>query len=164
MAENIALFPGSFDPFTNGHLDIVRTASLLFDRVHIAIGVNSSKTPILSVSEREAIIGISVQGIPNVTVGTFQGLLVTYAQSINASLIVRGLRQSIDFEYEQRMATANKILDASLPTVFLTPEPENLLTSSTIVRDIFRYGGDVGSFVPEPVRSLLVEKQNSESK
>ena len=162
MAGRIALFPGSFDPFTLGHLDVVTTAARLFDSVHIAIGVNSAKLPFLSVADRLAAIEESVREYPNVDVGSFRGLVVDYGSDIGATVIVRGLRQSTDFDYEQRMAVANRTLDENLPTVFLTPKPKNLLVSSTIVRDIYKYGGDVSHFVPQPVLDLINQKRKSE--
>ena len=159
MAQRIALFPGSFDPFTNGHLDIVTTAARLFDRVDVAVGTNSSKAPLLTVQERCDVIREVVSGIGNVTVSTFDGLVVDHGTEIGASALVRGLRQAADFEYEQRMAVANRQMRDDLPTVFLTPRPVNLLVSSTIVRDIFRFGGDVELFVPAPVKELLDSKR-----
>lgn len=155
MAGRIALFPGSFDPFTNGHLDIVATASLIFDSVDVAVGTNASKKPLLTAAERVELIEASVSGIGNVTVSIFDGLVVDHARKLGAAAIVRGLRQAVDFEYEQRMAVANRELHPDLPTVFLSPRPKNLLISSTIVRDVHSYGGDISRFVPEPVRKWL---------
>lgn len=155
MAGRIALFPGSFDPFTNGHLDIVATASMLFDGVDIAVGTNASKKPLLTAAERVELIEASVSKLDNITVSLFDGLVVEHARKVGAIAIVRGLRQSVDFEYEQRMAVANREMYPELPTLFLSPRPKNLLISSTIVRDVHSYRGDISGFVPEPVRKWL---------
>ncbi|NND72349.1 MAG: pantetheine-phosphate adenylyltransferase [Rhodothermales bacterium] len=162
MAKTKALFPGSFDPFTNGHLDVVETASRIFDAVHISIGRNAAKKSLLSIDERLECISEAVAHLENVSVGAFSGLVADYVGKEDASIIVRGLRQATDFEYEQRMAIANDLLGKNLPTVFLTPHLENLLTSSTIVRDIYRHGGDFGHFVPGSVRSFLEKKRSKQ--
>ncbi len=163
MPDKVALFPGSFDPFTNGHMDIVQTASVLFDRVEVAIGINASKKPLLTVEERIRLIAQAVGHLENVGVSEFDGLVVNYARKINATVIVRGLRQSVDFEYELRMAVANRRMHPDLPTVFLSPHPENMFVSSTIVRDVVSYGGDVAAFVPDAVNAKLVSMRASQS-
>ncbi len=154
----LALYPGSFDPFTLGHLDIVERASKLFDRLEVTVAVNSGKTPLLSTAERCALIEQCVAHRGNVSVASFEGLLVDYARATGAAVLVRGLRQVTDFDYEFRMAFANRRLHDELETVFLMTSEKHAMISASIVREIHHWGGDLSSFVPEPVRLVLASK------
>ena len=158
MSSSKALFPGTFDPFTKGHLDIVETASRVFDYVEIGVGINSSKLPVFTVEERCILISETVSHLNNVSVKNFTGLVVDHAENIGAGVIIRGLRHAADFDYEHRMAAANRMMKPNIPTVFLTPQPRNAHISSTIVRDIFRHRGDVTLFVPPVIAKALNDK------
>ena len=157
--DRLALYPGTFDPPTLGHLDIVERAAQIFDRVEITIAVNTSKTPLLSVEERCELISECVSGLPNVSVAQFEGLLVDYARNRGAVALVRGLRQVSDFDFEFRMAFANRRLHDGLETVFLMTSEEHALIAASIVREIHHWGGDISSFVPEPVQRALASKR-----
>ena len=146
-----ALFPGSFDPFTNGHLDIVRRGVELFDHVIVAIGTNSSKQRYLPVEQmQELIVGLFVDE-PRVSVRTFKGLTAEFAREAGAAFLLRGLRNSPDFEYEKPIAYGNQHVNPGLETVFLLTSPTLAAISSTIIRDIHRFGGNVEAFVPFPL-------------
>ena len=145
----IAVCPGSFDPITFGHLDIVRRASGMFDRVIVAVLKNSAKQCTFSVAERVAMIEDSVRGLPNVTAASFDGLLADYTRIVNASVIVKGLRAMSDFGYEFQMALINQKINPDVETVFLSSRSEYMFMSSNIVREIARVGGDISQFVPE---------------
>ena len=153
--ERLAIFPGTFDPFTLGHLDVVERASRLFDRVEVAVGINEAKSSLLSVADREDLIQKSTGHLANVEVASFEGLVSSYAASRGAVALVRGLRQSGDFEYETRMAFANAELADGLETVFLPTSPRVAFISSTLVRDIHAWRGDVRPFVPRVVAEAL---------
>lgn len=144
----IALFPGSFDPFTNGHLDVVRRGTQLFDRVIIAIGNNSSKQRYLPIEQMITLVEGVFQDEPRVTVSSFKGLTAEYARQVGARFLLRGLRNTTDFEYENTIAQANRHLNPELETVFLITSPALAAISSTIIREIHRYGGNVRDFVP----------------
>jgi pantetheine-phosphate adenylyltransferase len=154
----IAIYPGTFDPFTNGHLDIVRRAMRLFDRIIITIARNSSKNPMFSEEERLELIKACVKGYRNVHVEMFDGLLVEYARKKKATAIVRGLRAISDFEYELQMALMNRKLNDRFETVFLMPNEKFTYLNSSIVREIARLGGNVKDFVPPQVRKALHQK------
>jgi pantetheine-phosphate adenylyltransferase len=151
----LAIFPGTFDPFTLGHLDVVERAARLFDSLEVAVGINEFKTSLLTVEERVDLIRRSTEHIENVAVGSFEGLISEYAVSRGAAALVRGLRQSGDFEYETRMAFANAELADGLETVLLATSPRVAFISSTLVRDIHRWHGDVAPFVPSVVADAL---------
>lgn len=153
--ERLALYPGSFDPFTLGHLDIVERASRLFDRVEVTVAVNASKTPLFGVEERCDLVRACVTHLSNVSVASFEGLLVEYARSRGATALVRGLRQLSDFDYEFRMAFANRRLHDELETLFLMTSERHALISASIVREIHAWKGDVSTFVPTPVLRAL---------
>jgi pantetheine-phosphate adenylyltransferase len=152
-----AIYPGSFDPLTNGHLDIVQRASQLFDEVLMAVVGNPSKSASLSVEVRKMLITQATTGIPNIKVGDFQGLTVDYAKIENAQILIRGLRAISDFEAELSMAQMNKELFPELETIFLMSKAEYSFISSTTVKEIARLGGDVSQFVPPPVHDYLQE-------
>ncbi len=144
----IALFPGSFDPFTNGHLDVVRRGTALFDEVIVAIGTNSNKQRYLPLEQMRTLIEGVFAGEPRVSVRTFRGLTAVFAREVGAQFLLRGLRNTTDFEYENTIAQANRHVNPGLESVFLITAPPLAAISSTIIRDIHRYGGDVSDFVP----------------
>lgn len=158
--EMLALYPGTFDPFTYGHLDIVERASRIFDRVEVTVAVNNSKNPLFLPDERCELIGQCIQHLSNVIVVPFEGLLVEYAVQKGARVLVRGLRQVSDFDFEFRMAFANRRLSSDLETVFLMTSEAHALISASMVREIHSWKGDVSSFVPEPVLRALRRKQS----
>ncbi|RZK23689.1 MAG: pantetheine-phosphate adenylyltransferase [Hymenobacter sp.] len=146
--KKIALFPGSFDPFTNGHLDVVRRGTELFDEIIIAIGNNSSKQRYLPVDWMTEQITELFQDEPRVSVRSYRGLTADFARETGARYLLRGLRNTTDFEYENTIAQANRHVNPALETVFLITSPLLAAISSTIIREIHRFGGDVGQFVP----------------
>ena len=150
-----AVYPGSFDPITFGHIDVIERAIELFDRVIVTVAINSLKQPLFSIEERIAMIRSSVASFPNVEVDTFQGLIVDYAQRQNAVALVRGLRALSDFEYEFQMALMNRKLAANISTVFLMPNEKFTYLNSSIVRELARHGQEVSDFVPAPVQEAL---------
>jgi pantetheine-phosphate adenylyltransferase len=156
MPKRVALYPGSFDPLTNGHLDILSRARRLADSVVVAILENDAKTPLFSVPERIAMIHENVGADPAVTVRSFSGLLVDFAKASGASLIVRGLRAVSDYEYELQMALMNRRLSPEVETVFLMAKEEYSYVSSRLVKEVARLGGDLTGLVPETVRTRLV--------
>ena len=143
-----ALFAGSFDPFTNGHMDIVKQASEIFDEVIVAVAYNTEKQGFLPVEKRLGLIIKSVSGIENISVDSYEGLTVDYAKKNGVDILIRGIRNSSDFEYEQQIAGVNQKLAPEIKTVFLTPKPENIHISSTVVRDIYLNKGDISKLVP----------------
>jgi len=158
MAERIALYPGSFDPLTNGHLDILSRARRLADRVIVAILENDEKVPLFSVAERAQMIQEIVGHDSSISVRSFSGLLVDFAKRSGASIIVRGLRAVSDYEYELQMALMNRRLTPDIETVFLMAKEEYSYVSSRLVKEVARLGGDVSGLVPELVRQQLVAK------
>lgn len=147
----IAICPGSFDPVTKGHLDIIQRASQLFDKVIVLVVVNPDKTPSFTVEERMNLISKVTAGIKNVTIDCYSGLLADYAKEKNACAIVKGLRAVSDFEYEFQMALTNRKLNPSMETVFLNTAAENMYLSSSMVKQIARFGGDISSFIPSEI-------------
>ncbi|HEY7111301.1 MAG TPA: pantetheine-phosphate adenylyltransferase [Thermoanaerobaculia bacterium] len=158
MAERVALYPGSFDPLTNGHLDILARARRLADRIIVAILENDAKTPLFSVPERTTMIREIVGDDPAISIRSFQGLLVDFARTSGATLIVRGLRAVSDYEYELQMALMNRRLSPAIETVFLMAKEEYSYVSSRLVKEVARLGGSVSGLVPEPVRQKLVAR------
>ncbi len=152
-----AVCPGSFDPVTKGHLDIVRRASTLFDEVVVAVGVNVSKSRLFSAEERLAMLGQGVAGLDNVRVEGFTGLITTYCQEADAGAIVKGLRSGTDFDYELQMAQMNAHL-TGVETVFLVADPRFGFVSSSLVKEVASYGGDVSDLVPDFVLGPLTER------
>src|SRR6476620_9460567 len=146
--KRIAIFPGSFDPFTNGHLDVVQRGSALFDEIVIAIGNNSTKKRSWPVEQMVEIIGEVFKDQPNITVQAYKGLTADFANKVGAKFLLRGLRNTTDFEYENTIAQANRHVNKDLETVFLITSPHLAAISSTIIREIHSYGGDVNDFIP----------------
>jgi len=158
--RKLAIYPGTFDPITNGHLDIIQRSVSLFDAVVVAVTTNTSKTPLFSVDERLEMISQSTADLNNVTVEKFDGLLMDYAEQKNASVVVRGLRAITDFEYEFQMALVNRKLAEEIVTVFLMPNEKYTYLNSTIVKEVARFNGNIKSFVPDHVASRLKAKYN----
>ncbi|MCF7669260.1 MAG: pantetheine-phosphate adenylyltransferase [Verrucomicrobia bacterium] len=154
----IGIYPGSFDPITNGHLDVIQRASRLFDTVIVAIAKNDAKVPMFSLTERENMINESLTGLSNVRTDVMEGLLVDYVQRLGGSAIIRGIRAVSDFEFEFQMALMNRKLNESIETIFLLPKDTYAYLSSRIVKEISRLGGDVSAFVPSHVQSALANK------
>jgi pantetheine-phosphate adenylyltransferase len=154
----IAVYPGTFDPVTNGHLDIVRRASRIFDLTIVAISENPRKNPMFTLEERRVLLENAVQGFAKVEVEVFTGLLVHYAKSKKATAIIRGLRAVSDFEYEFQMALLNRKLEPELETVYLMPSEEYSYITSTIVKDVAHLGGKLDCFLPPIVAKALKEK------
>jgi len=153
-----AIYPGSFDPITNGHIDVIKRASRIFDQVIIAVSQNINKKSFLSENEKIEAINISLEGIDNVEVIAFDSLLVDFAKANNAQIILRGLRAVSDFEYEFQLAGMNKHLNKNIETFFLTPSEEFSNISSSLVREILMLGGDISSFVPQEAEKILRSK------
>ncbi len=150
-----AIYPGSFDPVTKGHLDILKTASEIFDKVIIAVAKNSGKQGFLPVDVRTDLIRASVKGLENVEVDSFEGLTINYARKKNAQVLIRGLRAVSDFEYEMQLSQANSSLACEIKTVFLTTKPEYNFISSSTIKEIYLNNGDISKFVPKPVFDYL---------
>ena len=156
--ERIAIYPGSFDPITLGHIDIIKRAILLFDQLIVAAAVNIHKDPFFNVVERMEMIRESVRTFPQVAVDSFDGLLVDYARRKNASAVIRGLRAVSDFEYEFQMSLVNRKMDEGLVTVFLMTHDKYSYLNSSIVKELARFDADISSFVPLFVKEKIVEK------
>jgi pantetheine-phosphate adenylyltransferase len=151
----IAVYPGSFDPLTNGHLDIIRRATRLFDRLLVAVLENEGKSPLFSVAERMELIARCTSDIPSVEVHSFTGLLVDFMRRSGASAVIRGIRAVSDYEYELQMALMNRELHGQAETIFMIPAVEFTYVSSRLVKEVFRLGGDVSRLVPPPVLKSL---------
>lgn len=146
--RKIALFPGSFDPFTRGHQDIVLRGAKVFDQIVIGVGENTSKQRYIPITKMVELISQTLEGVDNISVKSFKGLTAQFAQEIGANYILRGVRNTTDFEYENTIAQANKIMNSELETVFLITTPSLAHISSTITREIHKMGGDVSSYLP----------------
>ncbi|HEY0549580.1 MAG TPA: pantetheine-phosphate adenylyltransferase [Verrucomicrobiae bacterium] len=153
-----AIYPGSFDPFTNGHLDIVQRAIKLFDTVIVAVANNEGKKPLFTLEERVGLVKKSVRGFPNVTVDSFSGLLVNYVEERGGQAVIRGLRAISDFEFEFQLALMNRKLNERVETIFMMPKETYTFLSSRITKEIARLGGDVRAFVPAHVETALKKK------
>lgn len=151
----IAIYPGSFDPITKGHLDVLKTAAEIFDKVIIAVLINPSKKGAISVEDRVELIKASIEGMDNIEVDSFEGLTVEYAKKRGAKIVIRGLRAVSDFEYEMQLSQTNSALSADIKTIFLTTRPKYNFISSSTVKEIAFMGGDVSKFVPEVVNEYL---------
>src|SRR5687768_7380644 len=159
MSDVIAVYPGSFDPLTNGHVDIIQRGSRFFDWIVIAVAINQDKTPLFTVPERVSIAREVFREWPNVEVDTFDGLLVDYARRKKASVIVRGLRAVSDFEYEMQMALMNRRLNQDVETVFMMPAEPYTYVSSRLVKEVVALGGTVHGLVPDVVEARLRDKK-----
>ena len=153
-----AVYPGSFDPVTYGHLDIIRRSRSLADEVIVGVLNNKAKTPLFSVEERVKMLEEMTKNMPGVKVVPFEGLLIDFAKEMSAGIVVRGLRAVTDFEYELQMAQTNNKLSPELETVFLTTSLEYSYLSSTIVKEVAAFGGDISQFVPETIERRIQEK------
>ena len=150
-----AVYPGSFDPLTNGHLDIIRRGTRLFDRIVVAVLENEGKSPLFSVGERMELITRCTHDMPSVEVHSFTGLLVDFMTRMNANVVVRGIRAVSDYEYELQMALMNRELNPGVETIFMLPAVEFTYVSSRLVKEVFRLGGDVTRLVPAAVLDSL---------
>lgn len=153
----IAIYPGSFDPITNGHLDILKSGAEIFDKVIIAVSYNMNKKSFLTVDERVSLIEKSIKHLPNVEVDSFEGLTVDYAKKKDADILLRGLRTSFDFEYELQLSQTNSSLSPNLKTVFLITKPEYNFISSSMVREVLINKGNISKFVPSIVEEYLIK-------
>jgi pantetheine-phosphate adenylyltransferase len=154
----LAVYPGSFDPVTNGHIDLIKRSAALFERVVVAVGKNTEKTPLFSLDERVEMLEEVVQEITNVSVTVFSGLLVDFAEKVQASVIVRGIRAVSDYEYELQMALMNRRLSSKVETIFMMPAGRYSFLSSGLVKEISLLGGSVNGLVPPRVETRLAEK------
>lgn len=152
---SIAIYPGSFDPITKGHLDVLKTGAEIFDKVIIAVSQNSAKSGFLTVDERVELIKASIEDLSNVEVDSFDGLTVEYARLKGAKVILRGLRAVSDFEYEMQLSQTNSALSPDIKTIFLITKPKYNFISSSTVKDIALLGGDISKFVSQPVNEYL---------
>jgi pantetheine-phosphate adenylyltransferase len=153
-----AIYPGSFDPLTNGHLDVIQRASRLFDRVIVAVAKSESKQPLFTLEERVQLVRKAIRGLRNAEADSFDGLLVEYAAQRKASAIIRGLRAVSDFEFEFQLALMNRKLDGQVETIFMMPKDTYTFLSSRIVKEIAHLGGNVSQFVPTHVQLALKKK------
>ncbi len=153
-----AIYPGSFDPVTLGHLDIIKRASKIVDELIVSVLNNNSKSPLFSVEKRVKMLEDVVKDIPNVKVMSFEGLLVDFAKSVDAKIIVRGLRAVTDFEYELQMSQTNMVLNSDIDTIFFTTSLEYAYLSSSTVKEAAYFGADISRFVPEPVIQQVYDK------
>jgi len=156
--NKIAVVPGSFDPMTNGHLDIIERAVKIFDQVYVVVLDNSSKVPLFTTEERMHLIGQAVTHFPSVKVDSFSGLLVDYAKLVNANVLIRGLRAVSDFEYEMQITSANRVLNEEIETFFIMTKNKYSFLSSSIVKEVAQYGGDISELVPVHVKEALKQK------
>jgi pantetheine-phosphate adenylyltransferase len=153
-----AVYPGSFDPITNGHLDVIQRAARLFDRVIVAVAINESKSPLFTMTQRQELTRRAVEHLKNVEVDTFTGLLVDYVTAKGGEAVIRGLRAVSDFEFEFQLALMNRKLNEKVETIFMMPKETYTFISSRMIKEVARLGGDVSSFVPPHVGEALMEK------
>ena len=156
-----AIYPGTFDPITNGHTDLIVRATRIFDRVIVAIAENPAKNPLFTVAERIAMVEQICEGLDKVEVTGFDGLLIDFVERQNAQVLIRGLRAVSDFEFEFQLASANRRMNPDVETVFLTPSESHTFTSASLVKEIATYGGDVSSFVDPRVNRQLTRKMET---
>lgn len=155
------IYPGTFDPIHNGHIDIAKRASLLFDELILVVAINAEKNPLFTESERIDLIKESVGGVKNIKVSSFNGLVVDYANDAKAVAIIRGLRHVSDFEFEFQMAMMNYNLSPNITSIFMMPDEKYIHLNSTVIKDVARLGGDISDYVPKSVKSALIEKYKS---
>lgn len=155
---HIALYPGTFDGLTYGHLDIIRRGGKLFDKLYVAIAHNEEKSPIFSVEERLSILREETRSLDNVEVTTFFGLTMTYAEQLGANYVIRGIRMISDFEYELQMALMNRALNARVETLFMVPSSEYLHVSSSLIKEVLLLGGEIKQFVPPSTERIMRAK------
>ena len=153
-----ALFPGSFDPVTNGHLDVIQRACLLFDKIIVTVAINADKNPLFNIEERKAFLEEVCKDMPQVEIASFKGLLIDAVEKFQTNAVIRGLRAISDFEYEFQMAMMNRTLSKECETVFLMPAPAYSFLSSRMIKEIAMFKGDISHFVPEIVAQALKEK------
>lgn len=153
-----AIYPGTFDPITKGHLDVIKRASAIFDEVVVAISINRDKKPLFELADRKKMVELATKDLPNVKVESFESLLVDFMRTQNAKIIVRGLRALSDFEYELQMGYANESLDPTIETIYLMPSLKYAFVSSSVVRSILAHKGKIDHLVPEIVHSYIVSK------
>jgi pantetheine-phosphate adenylyltransferase len=153
-----ALFPGSFDPVTNGHLDVIQRACMLFDKIIVTVAINADKNPLFDIEERKYLLKEVCKDIPEVEIASFEGLLIDAVEKFNTDAVIRGLRAISDFEYEFQMAMMNRTLSKKCETVFLMPAPSYSFLSSRMIKEIAMFNGDISHFVPEVVAKALNEK------
>ena len=153
-----AIYPGSFDPLTNGHIDLIQRAANLFDHVIVAIAKNEAKSPLFTLDERLDLVRIALKNMPKVSAEAFEGLLVDYVEKRGGQAVIRGLRAVSDFEFEFQLALMNRKLNERVETIFMMPKDTYTFLSSRIIKEIARLGGDVSAFVPPHVREALVSK------
>lgn len=158
QTKTIAVYPGSFDPITNGHIDIIKRASRIFDEVVVALLINNNKKPLLKNDDRKKLIDLSVKGMKNVRTDKFSGLLVDYMKKVGAKTAIRGLRAVSDLEYEFQIAHTNRKLYKDMETVFLMPSSNYVFLSSSIVRQVYSMGGDLDKMIPQHVSKVLKQK------
>lgn len=156
--QRVAVYPGSFDPVTNGHIDIIRRSARTFDKVYVAVLVNSAKKPAFTIEQRMEWIRRATEGLDNVEVDTFSGLLVDYMQTKGAKFIIKGLRAVSDFEYEFQMALMNHKLSKDIETLFMMTSAKYQYLSSSIVKEVARHGASLDGLVPEPIKADIIEK------
>lgn len=156
--NKVAVVPGSFDPITMGHLDIIKRASKIFDEVKVVVMNNSSKNPLFSLEERIGLIAEVTDSFPNVNVDSFGGLLIDYAVEVEANAIIRGLRAVSDFEYEMQITSMNRFLNEDIETLFMISNNQYSFLSSSIVKEVAKYSGNISGLVPEPVEKALKKK------
>ncbi|AOV08365.1 pantetheine-phosphate adenylyltransferase [Sporosarcina ureilytica] len=156
--SKLAVVPGSFDPITNGHLDIITRASKVFDKVNVVIMNNSAKNSLFTVEERVTLIEKATANLPNVQVASSNGLMINYAESVGAVAVVRGLRAVTDFEYEMQITSMNRVLDEDIETFFIMTKNQYSFLSSSIVKEVAKYGGNISELVPKEVELALNEK------
>ncbi len=153
-----AIYPGSFDPATFGHMDMIERSSRMVDELVVAVLNNSAKIPLFSVEERVSMLEEITGHLPNIKITSFQGLLIDHAREVGASIVIRGLRAVTDFEYELQIAQTNRTIDSGIDTVFLTTSLEYAYLSSTIVKEVASYGGDISKFVPKQLMDKIYAK------
>ncbi len=156
--EKIAIYPGSFDPCTRGHLDIIERSAKVFDKIIVAVLINSEKTPAFTLEEKLMFLKMSTSHLKNVEVCSFNGLLAEFATQVGAKVLIKGLRAVSDFEYEFQMSLTNRKINPELETLFMTTASENMYLSSSIVREIARLGGDIDGMVPDVIKDFIYKK------